>query len=55
MMIKTKNQMTLIGQDVQVGDSPEESEHEPEHSCHDPLHMMSTLSPNFLVITRPMK
>ena len=28
-------------QDVQVEDSPEES----EHSCHDPSHMMSTLSP----------
>ena len=32
-------------QDVQVEDSPEESEHESEHSCHDPSHMMSTLSP----------
>ena len=40
LMIKTKNQMTYR-QDVQVEDSPEES----EHSCHDPSHMMSTLSP----------
>ena len=30
-------------QDVQVEDSPEES----EHSCHDPSHPMSTLSPQF--------
>ena len=31
-------------QDVQVEDSPEESEPESEHSCHDPSHIMSTLS-----------
>ena len=35
-------------QDVQVVDSPVESEHESEHSCHDPSHMMSTLNPHFL-------
>ena len=33
-----------IHQDVQVEDSPKESEPESEHSCHDPSHMMSTLS-----------
>ena len=32
-------------QDVLVVDSPEESECESEHSCHDPSHIMSTLSP----------
>ena len=32
-------------QDVQVEDSPDRSEVEPEHSCHDPSHMMSTLRP----------
>ena len=32
-------------QDVQVEDSPEESEQESEHSCHDPSYMMSTLNP----------
>ena len=32
-------------QDVQVEDSPEKSEHESGHSCHDPSHMISTLSP----------
>ena len=32
-------------QDVQVEDSPEESEHESEVSCYDPSHMMSTWSP----------
>ena len=31
-------------QDVQDEDSPEES----EHSCHDPSHMMSTLSPKIV-------
>ena len=41
MMIKTKNKMT------QVEDSPEESEYESEHTCHDPSHTMSTLSPQF--------
>ena len=41
MMIKTKNQYDADCQDVQVGDSPEES----EHSYHDPSHVMSTLSP----------
>ena len=30
-------------QDVQVEDIPEES----EYSCHDPSHLMSTLSPQF--------
>ena len=51
MMIKTKNQMT-DRQDLQVEDSQEESEH--EHSCHGPSHM-SILSPQILVISRPMK
>ena len=48
--------------DVQVEDIPEES----EHSCHDPPHPMSTLSPQFfgghniehppiLMISRPLK
>ena len=41
-------------QDIQVEDSPEESEHESEHSCHDPSHMMSTLSPqNFGDLSTP--
>ena len=35
-------------QDVWVGGSPEESEHESEHSCHDPSQMMSILNPQFL-------
>ena len=42
-------------QDVQVEESPEESEHESEHSCHDPSHMLSTLSPKILVISQPLK
>ena len=50
VMIKTKNQMTLMprctGQKF-----PEDYEHEYEHSCNDPSHMMSTLSPQFLVIS----
>ena len=33
-------------QNVQVEDSPEESEHESEHSCHDPSCMMPILSPH---------
>ena len=40
MMIK--NPMILISK---VEDSPEEFEHDSEHSCHDPSHMMSVLSP----------
>ena len=35
-------------QDVRVGDSPVESEHESEHSCHDTSLVMSTLNPQFL-------
>ena len=50
MLIKTKNQMTLIANHVE--DSPEEFEHESEHSCHDPSHVMSISSPKFLVISR---
>ena len=42
-------------QDVQVEDIPEESEHESEHSCHDPSQMMSTLSPQILFISWPLK
>ena len=38
-------------QDVKIEDSPDES----EHSCRDPSHMMSTLSPQFLVISWPLK
>ena len=41
-------------QDVEVEDSPEESKHESEHSCHDPLYIMSTLSPqNFGDLSAP--
>ena len=36
MMIKTKNQMTLIAKMYRLKKSPEESEHESEQSCHDP-------------------
>ena len=32
-------------QDAHIEDSPEESEHGSEHSCHDPSHTMSPLSP----------
>ena len=58
MMIKTKNMMTLIAKIFK--DIPEESEHEFEHSCHDPSHMMSTLCPQicvpkFVVISQPLK
>ena len=42
-------------QDVHVEDSPEESEHESEHSCHDPSHMMTTLSPQIFCISQPLK
>ena len=42
-------------QDAQIEDNPEESEHESEHLCLDPSHMMSTLSPQFLVISWPLK
>ena len=35
-------------QGVHVEDCPEEFEHESEHSCHDPKHVMSTLSPKIL-------
>ena len=34
-------------QDKPVEYSPKESEEESEHSCHDPLHMMSITSPQF--------
>ena len=45
MMIKDQDQESDDSdrQDVEV-DSPEESEHESDHSCHDPSHM-STMRP----------
>ena len=42
-------------QDVQVVDRPDTSELEPEHSCHNPSHIVSTLRPYFLVISWPLK
>ena len=50
MMIKTKNH-EFDRQDIQVENSLAES----EHSCHDPSHMMSTLSPKILVVSRSLK
>ena len=44
-MIKTKNQTTLITKMFRLKIAQKESEHEFEHSCHVPSHMMSTLSP----------
>ena len=38
-------------QDVQVEDIPEES----EYSCHDPSHMMSTLSPKIFGDLLPLE
>ena len=54
MMFQDQESDDSDHQDIQVEDSPKESEHESEHSYHDQSHMMSTLSPqNFGYLSAP--